>query len=139
MQRGEWQNDKYATDNLPPSCEIATGTLGLEAKDYPRLLASYEQCDALDLYAWQPYNAAHLGDLRWNRRRDGIALPEIKDNGIVNYWTAFAFGRYTARHRCLICGAEAALQEQLLADPEYRHIASDFWPPGATVFFSPTS
>ena len=135
MQQGEWQDAKYSTDNLSPSCEIATGTLGLEVGDYPRLLASYEQCDALDFYAWLPYNSSRLGQLRWNRRPDGLSLPEIKGHGIVNYWTGFAWGRYAARHRCLICGAEGALQEQLLADPEYRRIAAGFWPAGAEIFF----
>lgn len=120
---------------LRPSCEIAHGDPGLLRAHGPRLLESYEQCSFLDDYAQLPYNREMLPRLRWTRREDSLGEISSGAGGLIFSWVHGEFRQYLAGHRSLICGAEAALLEQLLKQPEYRSLAADYWPEDAAVFF----
>lgn len=124
-QESQWRDDRYDIER-PASCELATGTLGLRAQDYQRLLRSYEECDGLDLYLCQEYNRISIDEIKWarNSAKWTISIPE--ECGIINRWTQFEFKKYTSKHKSLICGAEAHLLKELILEPEYRKIACDY-------------
>jgi hypothetical protein len=121
--------------NLRASCEIAYGDPGLTKAQGKRLLASYERCSFLDLYGGLPYNNEHLPRLRWHRDPRTLGNASSGAIGLLFEWLYHDFRHYLSQHRSLICGAEAVLLEQLLKDPEYRRIASPFWPESIDVLF----
>lgn len=120
---------------LRASCEIAHGDPGLDHTHAARLLASYERCSFLDDYAQLPYNREGLPKLRWTRSAQSLGEASSGAGGLIFAWVHFEFHDYLARHRCLFCGAEAALLEELLKTEEYRRLAAHYWPQNATAFF----
>ena len=121
--------------DLPPSCEVATGTLGLRSDDYNRLLKSYEECDGLDLYLSQEYNRLTIEKIQWSRNALKWTIDDPGRTGLINRWTRFEFQKYTIKHKSLICGAEALLLRELINEPEYREIAESYLPPTSQLSF----
>ena len=136
-QQSKWKDGRYDRD-LAPSCEVATGTLGLRRVDYERLLKSYEECDGLDLYLSQEYNRISIDKLKWRRNPLKWTISDHKDGGVINEWTRLEFKKYTSHHKSLICGAEAFLLRELIREPEYREIAREYIPTdGQLIFYEP--
>lgn len=120
------------------SCEISKGSLGLQQKDYPRLLKSYEECHGLDLYAHQPYNEIWINKIKWRRNQDKWTLSKPDECGIINLWTLLEFKKYTSKHKSLIVGAEALLFKELSMEDEFRRIARNYLPDNNNlVFYEP--
>jgi len=125
--------------NLPqllrPSCQCALGNPGLTDKDYVRLLTSFERCSLVDVYGDLPYNEENLQRLKWKYpQNDGTVISSGRV-GFIFYWIHSEFRKYLTRHRCLFCGAEAALLCELLKEPEYRQIAQAYWPYDGDIYF----
>lgn len=111
------------------SIERPRGGPGLKAKDYSRLLRSYEECSYLDLCTDHPYNNENLARLRWkSSRAAGTTVPK-GHKGLIVDWLRFEARAYMSRHRCLICGAEAALLQELFRDADYLKLAGEFFDP----------
>ena len=123
------------TPELRPSCEVAYGHPGLDRQYYSRLLTSYEQCSFLDRYGRQHLNRTRLRDLRWERRADSLGEADSGELGFIFEWVHTELPAYLARHRTVVCGAEAALMRGLLKHEEYRRIVAPYWPADAAVFF----
>ena len=134
MLNAQGQSEKRDKPRLRPSCELAYGDTGLTLANCERLATSYERCSFVDLYGDLPYNKAHLDRLAWRRAHNQIDVSS-GTTGLLFEWMKNEFRSYIRRHSCIICGAEAALLEQLVRDPEYRRLASRFWPEGAQVVF----
>lgn len=127
--------EPYDGPQLRPSCEIAHGTPAVESGQYDRLLQAYEQCSFLDLYAELPFNSEYLPQLRWQRSAQALGNASSGAVGLIFEWLYQYLQSYLRTHRCLICGAEASLLRELLADPRYRAIVAPFWPAEAQVTF----
>lgn len=129
-------NQQMLTPDLPASMLIANGNPGLREQDMPRLLAAYENCTWLDRYESVPFNRDHLHELILQRPPSALSNPTPETSQIFMDWTWHEMRGYLSRHRCLFYGAEAALLKSLLATPEYREIATHFWPEDtSTIFF----
>lgn len=103
--------------------ENALGTPGLLPEHAERLQEALEQCDYLDLYQHQASNQSMLG--QWSRatKSDQVQSKGVDDSGILNDWTWHELGGWLRGHRCLFCGSESALLEQLLNLEEFRSLA----------------
>ena len=122
-------------EGLRASCEIAYGTPALAARDYDRLLASFERCSVIDLHGGLPYNQANLGKLRWNRTADSIGTVSSGSTALLFDWIQHELGSYLSRHRSIVCGAEAGLLRELLTNVEYRQLARSYIPDGSEIHF----
>ncbi len=118
------------------SVEVAYSVTGLEPRHYERLLTAYNHCTYLDLY-----NSRQ--DVRERLPRLGLErAPELYQNAspetsIIFYeWTYYEMGDYLSNRRCAFAGGESPLLEALWNDPEYRRIASRYWPENAQPFFT---
>ena len=134
VQEQKWKDGLYDAERSA-SCEIATGTLGLRSVDYERLLASYQGCGGLDLYLGEEYNKKEYARLRWARDASKWTVSDPAASKFIYDWTRFHLKLYASHHKCLFCGAEAALFRELLVEPEYRRIAGDYLPAQAQFGF----
>jgi hypothetical protein len=50
-------------------------------------------------------------------------------------WTMTQMRSFLSSRRTLVCGAEAAVQQQLFNEPEYMALASEYWPASACIEF----
>lgn len=126
-----WQNGE-----VPEGCRDsgslrpifhAQGVTGLKLEDYPRLLHAYENCNYLDTFLRVPLSAKLYPRLRLNRSSLGIDSPSADLSQIFYEWGYCELPEYVKRHRCVICGAEAPLLRELLADKRYQKVTEDFW------------
>lgn len=105
----------------------ASGGPRLTPDYYERLIAAFNHCSYLDLYASLPYNSQHLHTLEWARELGtGNEVPDYAQ-GIISDWFILEGKSYLVRHRTLICGAEAALLGELLKESQYLEMASSFF------------
>jgi hypothetical protein len=121
--------------DLKASVNIAYDGPGIDQRHYERVRTSYEECTYLDLHDRFSFNAENLPRLRWERR-EGLYQNESPETSMLVYdWTNTEFHDYIRGRRCLFAGAEAALLRELYSDPEYRKLASAFWPDNAEPVF----
>jgi hypothetical protein len=125
----------YARRDLGPSCEIAHGNPALTAKDYVRLLRSFECCSVIDLHSQLTYNAEHLGRLRWDRSSSTIGTASSGRTALLFTWVHHELRTYVSRHRSVFCGAEASLLRELLTDVEFRQAAAPYLPADSAIHF----
>jgi hypothetical protein len=125
----------FARRDLGPSCEIAHGNPALTAKDYERLLHSYECCSVVDLHRQLPYNAEHLGRLRWKRSSSTIGTASSGGTALLFTWIQHELKPYLSRHRSIFCGAEASLLRELSVDREFRQAAASCLPADSEMHF----
>lgn len=133
-QNHSWNASELVPD-LPASIRVANSNPGLHEADMPRLRRAYESGSWIDRYENVPYNRAHLHELNWQQVPGAVTNPTPETSQIFIDWTWHEMRGYLTRHRCLFCGAEAALLQALLALPEYRALAQRFWPENASIFF----
>jgi hypothetical protein len=117
------------------SCEVAHGDPGLRSEHYARLLHSFEGCQFLDLYTGLPYNRENLPRLQWKRDPRTLGEAHSGEVGLLFTWAIHELRGYLSRHRVVVCGAEAALLRELLAEPRYREIVASLWPGNAETHF----
>lgn len=135
IQESRWENSRYDNYARTAHPDEAKGTLGLGLKDRDRLLRAYEHCTVLDVYGRQSYNNAYLNGLSFNRADELTTVSSSLFDQLLNAWTMSEMRSFLQSRRTLVCGAEAALQRQLLEQPEYQSAAADFWPAQATIEF----
>lgn len=133
--RNHTWNEKEFKPTLKPSVMVSFSGPGLTEAEVPRLLRAYENCTWLDRYENVAYNREHLHELPLQRPPEALSNPTPQTSQIFMDWTWHEMRSYLSRHRCLFCGAEAALLRCLLTTPEYRQLAKRFWPEQAHVFF----
>jgi hypothetical protein len=128
-------DDAYAVETKSGLNSSLRGACAIRSSDYEKILRAYEEADFVDLHLHVSYNRENLPKLRWNRRLDGMETTGADDSQILLYWAWTCLKSYTCRHRCLICAAEAPLQEALLENDSYRALAGAIWPERVRVDF----
>lgn len=118
------------------SVEVAYSVTGLEPCHYTRLMKAYNNCTYLDLYNIRPAVRDRLPQLNLERAPESYQNYS-PDTSIIFYeWTYYEMGRYLSGRRCLFAGGESLLLEALWKNPEYRKIATRYWPSDAQPFFT---
>jgi hypothetical protein len=133
-----WQEDAEHAgdpDYLRPSCEVAFGSPGLNPEHGERLLRSLENASCVDTYLHVEYNRESLPGLHWQPPAGEFGVLPREASALLGDWLFLELRDYLTRHRCIICGAEGRLLEELLQVPAYREIVRDFIPENARLDF----
>lgn len=107
---------------------------GLHPCHRERLITAYQECSYLDLYM-RTYTRENTAKLDLKPSGHTYVNSDTSTVNIMRSWTYYEFHDYIMQRRCLIAGAESALLSELYSNPEYRKLASGFWPDSCHVYF----
>lgn len=114
----------------------AIGTRGLEARHYGRLMTSLERCDYLDYcQCVSEANRDNLEHITIDRPATLHKNPSAIESNIIFAWAATQLSSYTRRHRCMFASAEASIHQELLSDPTYKNVISEYLPDTSNLVF----
>ncbi len=129
------QFDPSQYDDGPLSGTQHSGNSGLGPKHTERLWRVYEQADYVDFHE-RNWPIEHLvKKLKLVRKPGTHRNPNKQTSMIFLTWVERELKEYCRGRRIGFAGAEAGLLQLLSKTPEFKDVATSYWPDDADIFF----